>query len=94
MPSDGRPRDNYDPLDKTFYYLRLRSRPLRFFFDRPLIRRSYFCVRFWIEMYVVTHIQSSLILAANCLRESIALTSQTSCSAIGSLVTVPHLSQS
>ncbi len=25
MPSDGRSRDNYDPLDRTFYYLRLRS---------------------------------------------------------------------
>ena len=25
MPSGGQPRDDYDPLDRTFYYLRLRS---------------------------------------------------------------------
>ena len=25
MPSGGRPRDNYDPLVRIFYYLRLRS---------------------------------------------------------------------
>ena len=30
MQSGGRPRDNYDPLDRTFYYLRLSVQtPLR-----------------------------------------------------------------
>ena len=29
MQSDGQPRDDYDPLDRTFYYLRLMSDPLR-----------------------------------------------------------------
>ena len=28
MQSGGRPRDNYDPLDRTFYYLRLKSRTI------------------------------------------------------------------
>jgi hypothetical protein len=29
MRSGGQSRDDYDPLDRTFYYLRLRSNPLR-----------------------------------------------------------------
>lgn len=49
MPLGGQPRDDYDPLDRTFYYLRLRSDYARFFFDRSLIRRSYSSMRFWIE---------------------------------------------
>jgi hypothetical protein len=49
MPSAGRPRDDYDPLNRTIYYLRLRSDHFGFFFDRSLIRRSYFSMRFWIE---------------------------------------------
>jgi hypothetical protein len=49
MPSGGRPRHDYDPPDRTFYYLRLRSDRSEFFFDRSLIRRSYFSMRFWIE---------------------------------------------
>ncbi len=49
MPSGGQPRDDYDPPDRTFYYLRLRSDHSGFFFDRSLIRRSYFSMRFWIE---------------------------------------------
>jgi hypothetical protein len=34
MPLGRQPRDNYDPLDRTFYYLRPRSDHLRMFFDR------------------------------------------------------------
>ena len=49
MPSGGQPREAYDPLDRTFYYLRLRSNHPGSFFDRSLIRRSYLSMRFWIE---------------------------------------------
>lgn len=49
MPSGRQPRDDYDPLDRTFYYLRPRSDRAESFFDRSLIRRSYFSMRFWIE---------------------------------------------
>jgi hypothetical protein len=52
------------------------------------MRRSYFSVRLWMDMRIGTHIQSSLILATNCLHESMRLTSQISRSAIGPLVTV------
>jgi hypothetical protein len=82
MASGGQPRDDYDLLDRTFYYLRLRSNHAGSS-SIALIRRSYFSVRFWMEMQIGTHIQLRLILATNCLRESMRLTSQTSCSAIG-----------
>ena len=88
MPSDGQPRDDYDPLDRTFYYFRLGSDHPGSFFDHSLIQRSYFSMRFWIEAQIGTHIQSRLILATNCLPESMRLTSQTSCSDVGPLVTV------
>jgi hypothetical protein len=49
MPLGRQPRDNYDPLDRTFYYLRPRTDHSRIF-SIVLIRRSYYSMRFWIEM--------------------------------------------
>ena len=61
------PRDSDEGLTTTLWVDSSTTFLLQFFFYRFLIRTSYSCLRFWIEMSIITRIHSRLILATNCL---------------------------